>query len=156
GTYQLAVRGPSFQNTAVAVTITASDTADAGTITVVKGRSIAGLVVADGQPVPDATVYAGRMVMGNGTTSAAAGPLAQQFGGATKTTTTDATGAFSLSGFGDGDLTVVAEQPAIGRSRALRLPTVMPGQTELTLALEKYGSLTGTLSQGGQPLGGIA
>jgi protocatechuate 3,4-dioxygenase beta subunit len=156
GTYQLAVRGPSFQNTAVEVTITASTTTDAGTITVTQGRSIAGIVVASGQPVPDATVYAGRTVMGTGTTSAAAGPLAQQFGGTTKTTTTDATGAFSLSGFGDGELTVVAEQPALGRSRAMALPTVMPGQTELTLALEAYGSLAGTLTQGGQPLGGIA
>jgi protocatechuate 3,4-dioxygenase beta subunit len=156
GTYSLAVRGPSFQNTAVQVTITASTTVDAGTITVTQGRSIAGIVVAGGQPVPDATVYAGRMVMGTGTTSAAAGPLAQQFGDATKTTTTDATGAFSLSGFGDGELTVVAEQPAIGRSRAMGLPTVMPGQTELTLALEAYGSLAGTLTQGGQPLGGLA
>src|SRR5213078_3072381 len=101
GTYQLAVRGPSFQNTAVEVEITSSRTADAGTITVVKGRSIGGVVVADGQPVPDATVYAGRMILGNGSTSAApggaSGPLAAQFGGGTKTTTTDAAGAFSLS-----------------------------------------------------------
>jgi len=160
GSYQLAVRGPGFQNTAVGVTITASTTADAGTITVVKGRTIAGIVVADGQPVPDATVYAGRQIFGNGTTSAPlggqGGPLAAQFGGGTKTATTDAAGAFSLSGFGDGDLTVVAEQPAIGRSRGLRLPTVMPGQTELTLALEKYGSLSGTVREGAQPAAGVA
>ncbi|HEX7841244.1 MAG TPA: carboxypeptidase-like regulatory domain-containing protein, partial [Kofleriaceae bacterium] len=157
GTYTLAVRGPSFQNQAVQVTITASTVTDAGTISVVKGRSIAGLVVADGQPVPDATVYAGRMVLGSGTSNAMPnGPLTQQFGGGTKTTTTDASGAFSLSGFPDGDLTVVAEQPAIGRSRALRLPTLMPGQTELTLTLEKYGSLTGVLRQGGQPVDGMA
>jgi Carboxypeptidase regulatory-like domain len=160
GSYQLAVRGPGFQSTAVSVTIAASTTADAGTITVVKGRTIAGIVVADGQPVPDATVYAGRQIFGNGTTSAPlggqGGPLAAQFGGGTKTTTTDASGAFSLSGFGDGDLTVVAEQPALGRSRALRLPTVMPGQTELTLALEKYGSLSGTVRQGARPAAGTA
>ncbi|HMG20681.1 MAG TPA: carboxypeptidase-like regulatory domain-containing protein, partial [Kofleriaceae bacterium] len=160
GTYQLAVRGPSFQNTAVSIAITASTTTDAGTITVVVGRSLAGLVVADGQPVPNATVYAGRQVFGNGSTSAALGaspgPVAQQFGGGTKTTATDASGAFSLSGFGDGDLTLVAEHEAIGRSRALRLPSVMPGQTELTLTLERYGSLTGVLRQGGQPVGGVA
>lgn len=157
GTYTLAVRGPSFQNQAVEVAIAGGTTADAGTITVVKGRSIAGIVIADGQPVPNATVYAGRMVVGSGTSNAApGGPIAQQFGGGTKTDTTDASGAFTLSGFGDGDLTVVAEQPALGRSRALRLPTVMPGQTELTLTLEKYGSLTGVLRQGGQPVDGVA
>lgn len=160
GSYQLAVRGPSFQNTVVPITIAGAATADTGTITVVKGRSIAGIVVADGQPVAGATVYAGRQIFGNGTTSAPlggqGGPLAAQFGSGTKTATTDQTGAFSLSGFGDGDLTVVAEQPAIGRSRGLRLPTVMPGQTELTLTLEKYGSLGGVLRQGGQPVGGMA
>jgi hypothetical protein len=156
GSYQLEVRGPSFQNTAVRVAIPAAGVADAGTITVVKGRAIAGIVVADGQPVADATVYAGRQVMGNGSTTAPpAGPVAQQFGGGSKTTTTDASGAFSLSGFGDGDLTVIADHAAIGRSRALRLPTVMPGQTELTLVLEKYGALTGVLRQGGQPAPGV-
>jgi protocatechuate 3,4-dioxygenase beta subunit len=152
GTYELVVRGPSFQTQAAQVAIEAANTADAGTITVVKGRSIAGIVVADGQPVPDATVYAGRTVFGNGTTSSVQlGAMGAGLGGATKTTTTDASGAFSLSGFNDGDLTLVAEQDAIGRSRALRLPTVMPGQTELTISLEKFGALTGTLRQGGAP-----
>lgn len=151
-TYQLEVRGPSFQTRAVEVTIESSKTADAGTITVVKGRSIAGIVVADGQPVADATVLAGRTVFGNGTTSGGQlGPISAQLGSTTKTTTTDASGAFSLSGFVDGDLTIIAEQDAIGRSRALRLPTVMPGQTELTLVLEKFGALAGVLRQGGTP-----
>jgi len=159
GSYQLVVRGPSFQTQAAQVTIEPAKTADAGTITVVKGRTIAGIVVADGQPVPDATVYAGRTVFGNGTTSGAqlgpVGQLGAGLAGATRTTTTDAGGAFSLSGFIDGDLTLVAEHDAIGRSRALRLPTVMPGQTELTITLEKFGALTGTLRQGGKPADGV-
>lgn len=159
--YELVVRGPSFQSRSVQVVIEGSRTTDAGTITVVRGRSIGGIVVADGQPVADATVYAGRLVFGNGTTSAAQTPGGPAFGagpaigGATKTTTTDAGGAFSLSGFGDGDLTIVAEHDAIGRSRALRLPTVMPGQTTLTLTLEKFGALGGTLRQGGKPAEGV-
>ncbi len=155
-TYQLEIRGPSFQTRAVEVTIDSSRVADVGTITVVKGRSIAGTVVADGQPVPDATVYAGATVFGNGTTTGAQlGPIGAQLAASTKSTTTDASGAFSLSGFTDGDLTLIAEQDAIGRSRAMRLPTVMPGQTELTLVLEKFGSLTGTLHQGPSPAPGV-
>src|SRR5262249_5263407 len=42
-TYRLTVRGPSFQTQSVEVIVEASRTADAGTITVLKGRSIAGI-----------------------------------------------------------------------------------------------------------------
>ncbi|MBA3820139.1 MAG: carboxypeptidase regulatory-like domain-containing protein, partial [Deltaproteobacteria bacterium] len=52
--YELAVRGPSFQTRAVEVTVESGKTADAGTITVEKGRSIGGHVVAEGRPVPGA------------------------------------------------------------------------------------------------------
>lgn len=162
-TYELTVRGPSFQTRSVEVVIEGSRTTDAGTITVVRGRSIGGIVVADGRPVPDATVYAGTLLFGNGTTSSAQVPggaggpggIAGAFGAGTKTTTTDAAGTFSLSGFGAGDLTIVAEQDAIGRSPALRVPTAMPGQTSLTLTLQKFGSLGGTLRQGGKPAEGV-
>lgn len=150
-TYELTVRGPSFQTRAFEVTVEPGKTADAGTITVVKGRSIAGTVVADGQPVAGATVFAGRVVFGNGTSNAAPfNPMSQ----GTKQDTTDANGAFSLSGFNEGDITIVAEQDQIGRSKALRLPTVMPGQTELVLQLEKFGSLSGIVRQGGKPIEG--
>ncbi|HEX4421773.1 MAG TPA: carboxypeptidase-like regulatory domain-containing protein [Kofleriaceae bacterium] len=156
GTYELELRGTSFQTRAVEITIEPAKTTDAGTITVVKGRAIAGTVVADGQPVAGATVYAGRTILGNGSTTATQLSAATAaITAANKSTTTDAAGAFSMSGFGDGDITLVAEQDAIGRSRALRLPAVMPGQTELTLSLEKFGALHGTLHQGGQPADGV-
>ncbi|MDQ3370973.1 MAG: carboxypeptidase-like regulatory domain-containing protein, partial [Myxococcota bacterium] len=150
--YELAVRGPSFQTRAVTITVESGKTADAGTITVEKGRSIGGHVVADGRPVPGAKVFAGRLIFGNGTSSSAQfGPM----GAGTKSDTTDASGAFSIAGFGPGDVTVVAEHESIGRSRGIRLPTLLPGQTELTLALEKFGALTGVLRQGGKPAEGV-
>jgi hypothetical protein len=109
-------------------------------------------VTAGGQPVPGATVYAGRQVFGNGTSSQANfGPMGQS----TKTTTTEADGTFSLSGFNDGDLTIVAEQPSIGRSKGMRIPTDMPGQGELVLELQKYGALSGVMRQNGKPAEGI-
>ena len=150
--YELLVRGPTFQTRALEVMVESAKTADAGTITVVKGRTIGGTVVADGKPVPGAQVHVGRMVFGNGTSSNAQfGPM----GASTKHDTTDGNGAFLLSGFPEGDITIVAEHETIGRSRAIRLPTVLPGQTELTLALEKFGSLSGVLRQGGKPVEGV-
>jgi hypothetical protein len=150
--YDVNVRGPSFQTRVVSVVVESGKTADLGTITVTKGRAIGGVVTADGKPVPGATVHVGRMVFGNGTSSNARfGPMGQN----TKHDTTDASGAFVLSGFPEGDITIVAEHETIGRSRALRLPTVMPGQTELVLALEKFGTLTGVLRQAGKPVEGV-
>jgi len=150
--YELTVRGPSFQTRVVEITVESSKVADAGTITVEAGRMIGGVVLADGNPVEGATVHVGRLVFGNGSTSNANfGPMGQ----GTKHDTTDASGKFMISGFPQGDITIVAEHDSIGRSRAIRLPTVMPGQQELTLALEKFGALTGVLTQGGKPSEGV-
>lgn len=150
--YELTIRGPTFQSRAVEVTVEAAKTTDAGTITVEQGRQIAGHVYADGRPVAGATVYAGRIVFGNGTSSNAQfGPMGQ----GTKKDTTDAEGTFQLSGFPAGDITIVAEHETIGRSRGMRLPTLLPGQTELVLNLEKFGALTGVLRQGGKPAEGV-
>ena len=137
--YQLSVRGPGFQTRAVDVTVEPAKTADAGTITVVKGRTLAGVVVADGKPVPGATVFAGRQLFGNGTSNAANfGPMGQ----GAKQDTTDTSGRFTIAGFNAGDLAIVAEHPDIGRSKAMRIPTSLPGQGELVLELQKFGSLS--------------
>jgi large repetitive protein len=150
--YELGVRGPTFQTRAIPVTVEASKTADAGTITVEQGRQIAGKVLLDGKGVEGATVFAGRLIFGNGTSSAAQfGPMGQN----TKKATTDADGSFTLTGFPAGDITIVAEHETLGRSRGLRLPTLMPGQGELILTLEKFGALTGVLRQGGKPAEGV-
>jgi uncharacterized GH25 family protein len=150
--YELSVRGPAFQAKAVEVVVEPGKTADVGTITVAKGRSLAGLVVADGQPVAGATVYAGRQLFGNGTSNAAnMGPMGQ----GAKTETTDAGGKFSIAGFNAGDLSIVAEHPDVGRSKAMRVPTTMPGQGELVLELQKFGSIKGVLRVGGKPAEGV-
>jgi hypothetical protein len=152
-TYELNVRGPSFQSRSVSVTVEPAKVADVGTITVVRGRTLAGIVVADGQGVPDATVYAGHQIFGNGTsnTANARGPM----GGDVKQTTTGADGSFSLAGFNEGDLAITAEHPAIGRSKAMRIPTDMPGEGELVLELQKFGALSGVLRQDTKPVEGV-
>lgn len=150
--YELSVRGAGFQTRVVEVDVRPGAIADAGTITVAKGRSLAGTVIADGQPVAGATVVAGRQLFGNGTSNTASfGPMGQ----GTKQDTTDASGKFSIAGFNAGDIAIVAEHPVIGRSRALRVPTNMPGQGELVLELMKFGSIKGVLRVNGKPAEGV-
>jgi uncharacterized GH25 family protein len=150
--YDLGVRGPSFQTRGMDVTVAPSKVTDVGTITVQKGRVLAGVVLSDGQPVAGATVFAGRQLFGSGTTNTANfGPMGQ----GTKQDTTDADGKFSLSGFSEGDISIVAELTSVGRSKALRVPTTMPGQTELVLELQKFGSLSGVLRVAGKPTEGV-
>jgi len=150
--YQLSVRGPSFQTRAMDITVEPGKTLDVGTVNVVKGRILGGIVVADGQPVAGATVYAGRQLFGNGTSSSANfGPMGQ----GAKNATTDESGHFSLTGFSAGDISIVAEHPDVGRIKALRIPTDMSGQGELTLELQKFGALKGVLRVNGKPTEGI-
>ncbi|MGE0869575.1 MAG: collagen binding domain-containing protein [Kofleriaceae bacterium] len=150
--YQLTISGPGFDTRAIDATIESSKTTDLGTITVQRGRSLAGVVVADGKPVAGATVYAGRMIFGSGTSASA--PMGMM-GRSTKQAITDNDGRFSLSGFGPSDLSIVAEHLDRGRSKSLRLPPELPGQTELTLELQPFGSVTGVLRQGGKPAEGV-
>ncbi|HEY5923637.1 MAG TPA: carboxypeptidase-like regulatory domain-containing protein [Kofleriaceae bacterium] len=150
--YELSVRGPAFQTRVVEVEVQPSKTTDAGTITVQKGRVLAGTVIADGQPVEGATVTAGRQIFGNGTSSSAPmGPM----GANVKSDTTDASGKFSLTGFSAGDLSIVADHPNVGRSKTLRVPTGMPGQGELVLEIQKYGSIKGVMRVNGKPAEGV-
>ncbi|HUJ59126.1 MAG TPA: carboxypeptidase-like regulatory domain-containing protein, partial [Kofleriaceae bacterium] len=67
----------------------------------------------------------------------------------THQTTTASDGTFSIGGLGDGDLTIVAEQPEIGRSKSLRVTPDMQNQSELVLELQGFGSLSGTVRQNG-------
>ncbi|HUJ62471.1 MAG TPA: carboxypeptidase-like regulatory domain-containing protein, partial [Kofleriaceae bacterium] len=67
--YGLSVRGPMFLAHSQDVLIEPGKIVDVGTIQVEQGRALAGIVVAGGQPVPNATVYAGRQVLGDGSTS---------------------------------------------------------------------------------------
>ena len=91
-------------------------------------------------------------MFGNGSTNSANfGPMGQ----GTKTATTDANGTFSLAGFNDGDLAIIAEHPAYGRSKALRIPTDMPGRASSCSSCRSFGALSGVLRQGGKPVEGV-
>ncbi|MCA9678522.1 MAG: carboxypeptidase regulatory-like domain-containing protein [Kofleriaceae bacterium] len=147
GDYEVAVRGNGFEGKSQRTTIESGKVADLGTIQVKKGRTIKGVVVADGTPVEGATVYVGRQIFGTGSSNKA------EFGGPpgardTRETTTDSAGGFVISGFGNQDLTIVAEHPDLGRSRAVRLVAGDPAEQALTVVIEPFGSLVGTVKEG--------
>ena len=146
GDFEVRVRGPSFDSAAVPITVQPGRIADVGTITVAKGRQLAGVVMSNGQPVANATVYAGNQVMGGGSTNDA--PVGNgMFGASTKTDTTAPDGTFSLAGFSGGDLTIVADLAGVGRSTPMRVTDDAAAPTNLVLQLQPYGSISGTLHQ---------
>lgn len=150
--YTLSIRGPEFETRIVDVEPQAGQTLDVGAITVEAGRRVAGVVLIDDKPAAGVTVYAGRQIFGSGSSSNAQfGPMNR----GVKQATTGDDGTFALSGFGAGDITVVAEHPTFGRSKALVLANGAPGQEELKVIIVPYGSLAGVLRQGGKPAEGV-
>jgi protocatechuate 3,4-dioxygenase beta subunit len=154
--YTLAVKGGGFVSKSVELDVKGGAATDAGTIIVQQGRSIRGTVVANGQGVPGATVWAGRQIFGNGSSNDArfgggGPPMAQ----GTRKTTTGEDGSWSLSGFGLSDVTIVAEEPTLGRSAALRLQDGDPNEKNLVLTLAPFGALKGVLKQGAAPAEGV-
>jgi protocatechuate 3,4-dioxygenase beta subunit len=152
--YRLIVRGPGFTERALPpIAVRSGETADAGTITVDKGRSISGRVVdADGRPVERATVVAGAILWGTGSSpTAPTGVGGPPGSGLTKTATTDARGEFTVVGVGRGTRHLVADHEARGRS----IPITIPGTTEsamnVQLALVPLGALEGTVTSGDAP-----
>lgn len=150
--YQLVVRGAAFQTRILDVVIAPAKTLDLGTVLVSKGRELAGVVVAEGKPVPGAKVIAGSQLMGSGTSSSASvGPAMRGI----KEITTAEDGTFVLDGFGDRDLTVVAEHATLGRSKAQTTIAQPRGQARLTLTLLPFGAVRGAVQQAGKASEGV-
>jgi hypothetical protein len=154
GNYQLEVRGPEFQTKQTPISIEPGQVADVGAIQVAPGRMLAGIVTANGQPVANADVYAGHTLLATGTANASA-PVASQFNATVKQTQTGSDGSFSLSGFDDGDLSIVAERTDLGRSVPQRVTAETGSQPTMALAIIPYGSLGGVVRQAGAPAEGI-
>lgn len=153
GRTSLTVNGPSFETIVVPnVNVDADRETDVGTITVRKGRSIVGHVLAsDGTPVPGASVFCGKRVVGSGSnlTSQTWGPAGSS--GATRTTETDASGYYAIRGMGPMEAVVIADHPTLGRSATVRVPASTESST-IDLVLASPGAIEGTIARGGQPL----
>ncbi len=150
GKQNLNVEGPGFAPKLVpAVAIPEGGKVDVGTVTVEKGRSVAGRVVdADGVPVGGAIVAAGLLLSGGGAEVhiPSESIAAQQ-------TTTDERGEFLMRGFGDHPLVVVAEHPQKGRAPSVAIPRHLVS-ARVELVLQATGGLDGKVTRAGQPLPG--
>ncbi len=152
-TYQVTIRGVGFEQTQVPdVEVAPGQEVDLGTITVTKGRTIAGRVVTAAQvPVPGATVTAGRMLFGSGSSTSANSRFGPPGTRSNKTVTTDDSGEFFIHGVASSDINLIAEHETQGRT----LPVTVPGSKESTydviLTMEATGALEGIVTMGGQP-----
>ncbi|HVV83955.1 MAG TPA: carboxypeptidase regulatory-like domain-containing protein [Kofleriaceae bacterium] len=149
GEHVLIVSGPGFSSKAVrGVKVEEGQATDVGTVTVEAGRSISGRVVdGSGAPVEGATVAAGSNMSGGGRELF----IEDESPGA-RSTETDADGRFTLTGFDQRALAIVAGKDGVGRSPSVQVPHCADSVSiELTLA--PVGSLAGTVTRGGQPLG---
>jgi protocatechuate 3,4-dioxygenase beta subunit len=152
-TYQLTIRGPSFEQKAMGdVVVEAGKITDLGTITVRRGRTVSGRVVsAAGQPVPGASVIAGRVLFGTGTSTSAPGAMGPPGARRAKTAATDDYGEFTISGVGAGELALIAEHETQGRSTSITVPGSTESIVGVTLVLAAFGALEGTITIHGQP-----
>lgn len=152
GTYTVTIRGSFDEHRVADVEVAADRITDLGTINVRKGRYIAGRVVdASGAPVEGATVSAGRMVFGTGSSTEAPGRMGPPGAQNVRRAATDARGEFRISGVGAGELTLVADHEERGRSAGV----IVPGSTDPTVGVElrlaAFGALEGTVTADGKP-----
>ena len=149
-TYTITVRGPDFEDRSVPdVEVRAGEFTDLGTVSVRKGRVVAGRVVdPSGQAIEGATVLVGRRIFGSGSETSSQ----LRFGaGQTKSATTDENGAFSVRGVGPGNLSVVAEHEELGRSVPVAAVGQPPGGPRLEIVVLPFGAIEGTVTRGGSP-----
>jgi RNA polymerase sigma-70 factor (ECF subfamily) len=148
GTIRVEVSGPTFAPKSVAATVEGGETADVGTITVERGRSVSGRVLdPGGAPVAGAEVAVGTLLSGDGSKLF----IATESIGA-KSAVTDEDGRFVFGGLGPGTLTIVAGKSGVGRSSSVALPRGSDS-VSVDLVLASTGKLTGVVRASGKPVG---
>jgi uncharacterized GH25 family protein len=154
GKYDLHVRGPDFAELVQRdVEIKPGKPTDVGTLTLVRGRKLVGKVVdASGNAVPGAKVKTGDMLF---SMQGAEEQLAnwEEMAGM-RTAVSDQDGRFTLVGIAKKATNVIAEHPTRGRSDALAIAAGTDDPPPITLELRGFGTITGKVTQKGEPLGG--
>jgi hypothetical protein len=158
GKHDVTVRGPEFAETVVAdVAVAPGETADLGTITVKRGRSVRGVVTdAGGRPVSGAEVAAATQIIGDGKTLVAElGVAGGEMAGLRRARTGD-DGSYVLRGIDEQrPLVLAADHPRAGRSAAT---VIAPGGDSPTidLRLGPTGGVRGRVTSDGKPAAGLA
>lgn len=158
GEYTMTILGPEFSETNKHdVVVIAGKTTDLGTITVHRGRRLAGRVVdGSGTAVANAQVKVGEMLIeGEGDGDDFDDDKSDDGTSRSKTAVTGADGTFSITGIPSRPTNVVAEH-ANGRSIAIPVPAGNDDPQPLTLTLKGFGSITGVVTLKGQPVEGVS
>jgi hypothetical protein len=158
GKHDVTVRGPEFaERTLRDVEVKAGVDKDLGTITVVRGRRITGTVVdAARRPVTGAKIRVGEYLVSSGTSSDDGTARSFEEMQGVLTATSDAKGAFSISGLSALKAMRVAAENAGGRSLALEVPAGEGDAAPVVLQLRAFGSIAGTVTIKGKPAGKLS
>lgn len=150
GRHDVVVSGPTFTTTHVEdADVEEGTTKDIGALKVERGRSVSGRVLrADGTTVAGADVAAGELLTGDGRKL-----NIPSEGYGVQETRSDDDGRFSMTGFDETPLMLVAEREGVGRSKSMALPRG-PDSAEMDLVLEPTGGVSGVVSRAGAPLPG--
>lgn len=154
GDVRVVIRGPGFTERVIdGVAIEPGAARDLGDVEVRRGRSISGRVIdSSGQPVAGATVLAGAVLWGTGSSAKApsgvGGPPGTHL---TKTAATGEDGRFVIAGVGPGKRHLVAEHETGGRSTPLTLAAARESAMGIELVLVPFGALAGTVTASGEP-----
>ncbi|MGE0869484.1 MAG: carboxypeptidase regulatory-like domain-containing protein [Kofleriaceae bacterium] len=151
GDHDLSVLGPEFAELVKRdVKVQPGKQTDLGTITVHRGRRVAGTVVdRSGTPVPGARVMVGEMLLTLEGAGDAMDRIAETYG--IRVATTDANGAFAIVGVSRNATAVQANHDDRGRSDGVSIPAGSEDPRPVRLVLRGFGSLTGKVTLKGKP-----
>ncbi|HEU0034486.1 MAG TPA: carboxypeptidase regulatory-like domain-containing protein [Kofleriaceae bacterium] len=155
GTYNLTIRGPEFAEFVKHdVKIEPGKTTDVGTITVYRGRRLVGKVVdSSGTPVAGAKVKLAEMLFSVQGAEDRAESFEEMAG--VRSAVSDQDGEFTMIGVPKKATNAMADHGAKGRSLAVPIPEGNDDPPPVTLTLRGFGSITGKVTQKGQPMSGI-
>lgn len=155
GTYDVTFHGVEFaERIQRGVVIEAGKTTDLGTVSLVRGRQIAGRVVdARGAGVAGAKVKVGEQIL-----HADDETQLDQFDALSnvRVAITDAAGEFTVVGIPEKAGYIDADHPERGRARSVVVPPGSADPPVVTLALAPFGSIAGRVTKRGKPVAGAA
>jgi uncharacterized GH25 family protein len=152
GDHDVTFRGPEFAELIKPdVKVEPGKVTDIGTITVKRGRRLAGRVVdKNGAPVANARVKVGKMLWSQGNEASANDDMDQMFG--LRVAVTGEDGGFAVVGISPEGGLAVAEHPDRGRSAPLQIAAGDRDPPDATMTLRGFGSITGKVTSKGEPV----
>ncbi len=155
GTYDVTFRGPEFAETVKHdIKVETGKPTDLGTVTVMRGRRLTGKVVdGAGRAVAGAKIKLGEMLFNVEGTEDQSDSIESMAG--IRSALSDQDGTFSLIGVPKKATSVMADHVDRGRSAAANIAEGSDDPPPLTLTLRGFGSITGKVTQKGEPQGNV-